>query len=192
MMWRDVIDLLTILPDGTEVPRQVMANKKSVRQSEFYQAPADGLKPSIMFEIWCAEYADEMVMRHEGKLYYVLRTYSPDGELYEMIGGLMVLPHTVTIIYRDPNTIDRHGRHPVVDEVERSCRIQQSSKVTRDRTGAEVVSHTQFVFPGWYKVAHWDELEWTDAMGDVKRKSPISIDLVLDQLGNQQFLVVNC
>lgn len=192
MLWRDAVDLLVIGPDGSEAPRPVFANKKDVRQTEFYQAAAAGLKPDIMFEIRCAEYNDEMAFRHNGKLYYILRTYSKDSELYEVVAGQMVLPHQVTLVKCDPTRIDRQGRHPVISESERACRIEESNKVTKDRNGSEVVSKTQFTFPGWYKVAYWDRIRWTDAAGMEQNKSPLSMDIIRDKLGNEQFLVVNC
>lgn len=65
--------------------RQVFAEKKSVRQSEFYQAAATGLKPEIAFEIWSREYQQEQLLDYEGILYTIIRTFKK-GEITELIG----------------------------------------------------------------------------------------------------------
>ncbi|GJM84319.1 hypothetical protein HMSSN139_68150 [Paenibacillus sp. HMSSN-139] len=94
MLWRDVIDLIPVTvvrngygeeveQDGT--PRQVFANKKSVRQSEFYQAMAAGMKPEIVFEVMVGDYADEPKVKHNGKYYRLIRTYSANGERIELV-----------------------------------------------------------------------------------------------------------
>lgn len=93
MMFSDVIDLIGTttgeneISDPITIPtaRQVFANKKSVRQSEFYQAAATGLKPEIMFEIRAIEYAGENQLRHESKTYTIMRTFSKNGEILELI-----------------------------------------------------------------------------------------------------------
>lgn len=99
MLWRDVIYLIAqvegenemgdpILVDGE--PRQVFANKKSVRQSEFYQAAMVGLRPELMFEVRTAEYQDEPKLRYNGKDYRIIRTYEKDSETIELICGGLV------------------------------------------------------------------------------------------------------
>jgi len=93
MLFRDVIDLVgvTETPDGsggiveTETIRQVFADKKSIRQAEFYQAAAAGLRPEIMFIIRSVDYQDERSLSHEGKKYNVIRTYDKNGEMVELI-----------------------------------------------------------------------------------------------------------
>lgn len=92
-MFRDVLELfgVTQVDDGggglteTETSRQVFANRKSVRSSEFYQAAAAGLKPEIVFEIRAVEYQDEPRLSYAGKVYQIIRTYSKDGELLELV-----------------------------------------------------------------------------------------------------------
>lgn len=94
MMWRDVLSLIPTIEGrdsyGEEVgvdgePREVFANRKSVRQTEFYQALAAGLKPEIVFEIREQEYEGEKKARHEGTDYHVIRTYSRNGEVLELV-----------------------------------------------------------------------------------------------------------
>lgn len=90
MIWRDVIDLISVShSEGavvivTETTRTVFANKKSVARSEFYQAIANDLKPNATFEIRVSEYADEQKLRHDGKDYLIIRTYSKNGETVEL------------------------------------------------------------------------------------------------------------
>jgi SPP1 family predicted phage head-tail adaptor len=92
MRWTDVVNLVTVVngeneigdPINVETPREVYANKKSIRQSEFYQAAATGLKPEIMFEIRSIEYADEKILEFENKSYTIIRTFSKNGEILEL------------------------------------------------------------------------------------------------------------
>ncbi len=81
-MWKDVIELGTPPINTTyeepDIPTewmQVFANKKSVRQSEFYQSAGVGLKPELVFEIKSFEYADNKYVKHEGTMYNILRTF---------------------------------------------------------------------------------------------------------------------
>ncbi|MBD0381288.1 phage head closure protein [Paenibacillus sedimenti] len=94
MMWRDVIYLLTATKtkngygeevEGDPVRREVFANKKSVRQSEFYQALAVGMKPELVFEIQAIEYKGELKADFEGTVYHIIRTFSNNGETLELI-----------------------------------------------------------------------------------------------------------
>jgi len=93
MMWRDVIQLvgITEADDGgggiieTETRREVFANRRSIRQSEFYQAHAAGLKPEMMFEIRLIDYADEEWLVENGKKRRIMRTYSKNGEIIELV-----------------------------------------------------------------------------------------------------------
>lgn len=68
----------------TETKTEVFANKKSIRQSEFYQAAATGLRPEIMFEVWSEEYSSQQRVKYDNKDYTVIRAYDK-GELTELI-----------------------------------------------------------------------------------------------------------
>jgi SPP1 family predicted phage head-tail adaptor len=93
MLFRDVVDLLSVTTTEnsigdtieTETPRQVFANKKSIRQSEFYQAAMTDLRPELMFEVRTIEYDDEPKLAYNGKKYNIIRTYSKNGEITELI-----------------------------------------------------------------------------------------------------------
>lgn len=93
MLWRDTVELISITttenemgdPVQTETPRTVFANKKSIRQSEFYQAMATDLKPEIMFEVRSDEYQGETKLRYDGKGYTIIRTYTKNDEIMELV-----------------------------------------------------------------------------------------------------------
>ena len=93
MLFRDIIKLIGVtytqntIGDTISIPteRQVYANKKSIKQSEFYQAAAVGLKPELMFEVRSIEYQGEKKLSHNNTEYHILRTYSKNGEITELI-----------------------------------------------------------------------------------------------------------
>ena len=64
----------------------VMAEIDSVTQSEFYEAGRLGLQPDFRATIYDFEYTDEPIVKWNGKLYSVYRTYYINGadrvELY--------------------------------------------------------------------------------------------------------------
>lgn len=93
MMWRDVIDIL-VIEEGTNengFPEKVIterktifANKKSVRNNEFYQAAQSGFSLGLMFEVRSIDYDRQEVLEHELKQYEIIRTYDK-GETTELI-----------------------------------------------------------------------------------------------------------
>lgn len=98
MMWRDVINLVSETETENELgdiitvenKRQVFANKKSIRQSEFYQAQANGLKPEWTFEVRFGDYSDEKKIDYNNKPYRIIRVYTKNDEVIELIceGGV--------------------------------------------------------------------------------------------------------
>lgn len=90
--WSDVVYLLseTMVENemGDIIPitdsRMVYANKNSVRQSEFYQSQALGLRPELVFEVRSVEYAGEPKAKYEEKTYRIIRTFNK-GEITELI-----------------------------------------------------------------------------------------------------------
>lgn len=93
MLWRDEIDLISFttsqneLGDDikTKVYKSVFANKKSVRQSEFYQAAQTGLRPQLMFIIREIDYNEEQRLRYDGNEYTIIRHYSQNEETCELV-----------------------------------------------------------------------------------------------------------
>ncbi|MED4016995.1 phage head closure protein [Sutcliffiella cohnii] len=89
----DVIKLLKLQKSKNEIgdtveipiPREVFAKKKSIRQSEFYQSQSSGLKPEIAFDIWEMDYENETQLEYENKTFKIIRTYSRNDEMLELI-----------------------------------------------------------------------------------------------------------
>ncbi|OIJ12715.1 hypothetical protein BKP37_12720 [Anaerobacillus alkalilacustris] len=73
--------------DDIEIPteRQVLAERKSIRQSEFYQAAATDLRPELTFEVWSDEYNEEYSLNYNGKIYTIIRTFDKDEKNTELI-----------------------------------------------------------------------------------------------------------
>ncbi len=63
--------------------REVFANRKAIRQSEFYQAGNIGLKPELMFEVHSFEFDNDEKVRYNGTDYSIIRTYDK-GEVTEL------------------------------------------------------------------------------------------------------------
>ena len=92
MIFRDIAFLITATDSVTAAgdaietlaERQIYCNKKSIRQSEFYQAQASGLRPELMLEIRSIEYSGEELIRYGTKTYTIMRTYDT-GEFVELI-----------------------------------------------------------------------------------------------------------
>jgi SPP1 family predicted phage head-tail adaptor len=89
-MYNEVIYLLSVtrttndIGDTIETPKSEMrfAKIKSIGQSEFYQAQAQGLKPEIKFEL--ADYLDynnQEEVVYNGFRYKVLRTFRAGNKL---------------------------------------------------------------------------------------------------------------
>ncbi|MEK3855940.1 phage head closure protein [Cytobacillus sp. FSL H8-0458] len=95
MAFNEVIELISITSSENElgdpieisVPRDVFANKKSISQTEFYQAQTTGLRPEIKFEIWSMDYQDEPKFSFNNKTYTIIRTFEKDNELIELVGS---------------------------------------------------------------------------------------------------------
>lgn len=95
MLFRDVITLLGVeshtVDDYGDVVlqeadrREVLADEQSIRQSEFYQAAAEGFKPSLMFVIRAEEYRGEKRLEHNGTGYRIIRTYKKGIDFLELV-----------------------------------------------------------------------------------------------------------
>lgn len=68
-----------------EDPRRLLAEKNSVRQSEFYQAQANGFKPELVFTIWLHEYKDEAFLIFNEKSYKIIRTFEKNSKEIELV-----------------------------------------------------------------------------------------------------------
>lgn len=93
MLFSDVINLVKISNSKneyfdivqTETKRQVYANKKSIKMSEFYQAQVVGMKPELIFEIWANEYEGDEYIEFDGTKYKIIRTYMKNVDILELV-----------------------------------------------------------------------------------------------------------
>lgn len=103
-VYNDLITLLKIerTVDGvgdtveSKSERTVFCQVKSIGQSEFYQAAAQGFKPELKFVIAdYLDYSDEQEVIFRDKCYKVLRTYRTGTELeITVYGGVNINEHT--------------------------------------------------------------------------------------------------
>lgn len=98
---KDVIDLIEIVTEKgalnqsverTRVTSSIFALVDSVSQTEFFSGGRMGLQPSLKAVVYDFEYNGETIVRVDGKLYSVYRTFYINGtdmvELYlEERGG---------------------------------------------------------------------------------------------------------
>ncbi|MBS4538214.1 phage head closure protein [Clostridium sp. D2Q-11] len=93
-MWDEVIELgnyIETIVHGEVIQTlewtTIFANKKSVRQSEFYEARNLGLKPELVFEVHSFEFNNNEKIRFpigvNGKEYDIIRAYDK-GEKTEL------------------------------------------------------------------------------------------------------------
>lgn len=78
-------ELITLVSDSGQ--QDLVATLRSIGQSEFYQAHAAGYKPELKFVL--ADYLDyngEDLVKHDGTLYRVLRTFRKGLELELVVG----------------------------------------------------------------------------------------------------------
>lgn len=89
-MWNEVVQLgnkSEVLvhgePQENIAYREVFANKKSVRLSEFYQAQSAGMKPELVFEVRTVDFENDEFLTYEGKEYSIIRSYE-NGDITEL------------------------------------------------------------------------------------------------------------
>ena len=109
MDWKDVGYLCNIETDPDGSPkldalrkpikefkkRRVFCNIKSIRQSEHYQAQAQGLQPEYMIEVWKQEYKGERYFefseRGRSRMFRITRNYTRRGEITELTCSALVV-----------------------------------------------------------------------------------------------------
>jgi len=94
MAWNDKIELgqwVETVTHGEPIRTlswtTVFANKKSIRQSEFYESRNVGLKPELMYEVHTHEFSNHEEVRiggSTGKIYDIIRVYEKD-DITELI-----------------------------------------------------------------------------------------------------------
>ena len=85
-------DGLNQVVEKTRTTKTVFAEISSVTQTEFFNGGRLGLQPSLKATIYDFEYGGEQIVKYNGKLYSVYRTFAVNGtdrlELYlEERGG---------------------------------------------------------------------------------------------------------
>ncbi len=92
MNWSDVVGLVNNEPSidsegfpvsGSSKPRNVFANRKSVKSSEYYAAKQSGIQLSLIFEIRDVDYQGETKIKYKGNSYEIERSYEK-GEFIEL------------------------------------------------------------------------------------------------------------
>jgi len=68
----------------TAVRAGIYCTKKSIKQSEFYQASQVGLKPEFVIETSMFDYSGQEEIEVDGVLYKVYRTFERDDEIIEL------------------------------------------------------------------------------------------------------------
>jgi SPP1 family predicted phage head-tail adaptor len=93
MLWRDTAKLITVTQGEndmgdiieTETQTEVFVNRKSVNRAEFYQAHQTGFKPEITLEIRTEDYNRQPKVEFENVKYTIIRDYSKNQEITELI-----------------------------------------------------------------------------------------------------------
>lgn len=70
-------------PLETPIKRSVLASILDFRNKDFYQAMANGLKPSITFAVNKYEYENEQTLEHNGKLFRIVDNYPVKNNRYQ-------------------------------------------------------------------------------------------------------------
>ncbi len=74
--------------EGPPIPTEwipVYAELKSVGRTEFYQSAGVGFKPEKIFEVHSFEFGNHEYVRHDGKVYKILRSFSGDPDIIELV-----------------------------------------------------------------------------------------------------------
>ncbi|PFW87244.1 phage head-tail adapter protein [Bacillus pseudomycoides] len=64
--------------------RQVFCAKKSIPQSEFFQAGQSGIKPACVLIVYTVSYQEERKVQYREKEYSIYRTYERNDEKIEL------------------------------------------------------------------------------------------------------------
>ena len=70
---------------NTASGREVIAQPGGVNRNEFYKAAAVGMTPSVVFIVSEADYQEERLIRFDGKLYRVIRSYPLSNRKIELV-----------------------------------------------------------------------------------------------------------
>lgn len=94
MLWRNTAKLITVTKAKNDIGDMVktevigddvFVNRKSVTRNEFYQAQQTDFKPSLVLEIRTEDYNQERKLMFEIVKYNIIRDYSKNQEITELI-----------------------------------------------------------------------------------------------------------
>lgn len=77
-------------PTTTETPKEIVAELRSISQSEYFQGRQGGIVPDLSFLVSVFDYEGERIVEYNGKRYAVYRTYESNDnyvELYTQVEG---------------------------------------------------------------------------------------------------------
>ena len=91
MNFNDVIELIAVTYEKDsinqdvekETPRTVFCNRRSISQSEFFQAGNIGIRTSHKFILNLWDYNNETLIRYKGDVFHVYRTFET-GDYIEL------------------------------------------------------------------------------------------------------------
>lgn len=67
-----------------EIQREVFCRVSGISRREWFDAGHNGLKPELMFSVFCGDYNGEKTVDYNGERYSVYRTYRADPETVEL------------------------------------------------------------------------------------------------------------
>lgn len=70
--------------EKTTSERKVYAEVTSVSQSEWFEGGRAGLNPQFRFRMFCYDYNGETMLKYNGKVYAVYRTYLDRKEVIDL------------------------------------------------------------------------------------------------------------
>lgn len=77
-------------PVETTTREPVYARRKSATRTEFYEALRSGVRVKTVLEVRCEDFAlapNATRIEYDGEVYDIIRTYSPDKSMIELICG---------------------------------------------------------------------------------------------------------
>ena len=77
-------DDLGQVEEKEDFTRQVFCQKKSVPQSEFFQAGQSGIKAACVLIVYTLDYQEEQKVKYRKEEYSIYRTYERDDEKIEL------------------------------------------------------------------------------------------------------------
>lgn len=67
-----------------ETKREIFCEVSGIRQSEWFSAGQNGLKPQLMLTVFCDDYEDESLVEVDGVRYGIYRTYPAKHDRLEL------------------------------------------------------------------------------------------------------------